>query len=39
MPFFNAKRAFYAKNKEEQQNNLQLKTDLCVQAESLKDSD
>ena len=29
--FFNAKRAFYAKNKEEQQNNLQLKTDLCVQ--------
>ncbi|WP_319590338.1 DUF349 domain-containing protein [uncultured Draconibacterium sp.] len=36
--FFNAKRAFYAKNKEEQQNNLQLKTDLCVQAESLKDS-
>ncbi|QIA08265.1 DUF349 domain-containing protein [Draconibacterium halophilum] len=37
--FFNAKRAFYAKNKEEQQNNLQLKTDLCVQAESLKDSD
>ncbi|WP_045032966.1 DUF349 domain-containing protein [Draconibacterium sediminis] len=37
--FFNAKRAFYAKNKEEQQNNLQLKTDLCVQAESLKDSE
>ncbi|WP_297092008.1 DUF349 domain-containing protein [uncultured Draconibacterium sp.] len=36
--FFNAKRAFYAKNKENQQNNLQLKTDLCVQAESLKDS-
>ena len=39
MHFFNAKRAFYAKNKEEQQNNLQLKTDLCVQAESLKDSE
>ena len=36
--FFDAKRAFYAKNKESQQNNLQLKTDLCVQAESLKDS-
>lgn len=36
--FFDAKRAFYAKNKEEQQNNMQLKTDLCVQAESLKDS-
>ncbi|HYQ58663.1 MAG TPA: DUF349 domain-containing protein, partial [Draconibacterium sp.] len=35
--FFDAKRAFYAKNKEFQQNNLQLKTDLCVQAESLKD--
>ncbi|MDX8339651.1 DUF349 domain-containing protein [Draconibacterium sp. IB214405] len=37
--FFDTKRAFYAKNKESQQNNLQLKTDLCVQAESLKDSD
>ncbi|WP_163325114.1 DUF349 domain-containing protein [Draconibacterium mangrovi] len=37
--FFNAKRSFYSKNKEEQQNNLQLKTDLCVQAESLKDSE
>ena len=36
--FFDAKRAFYAKNKEEQQNNLQLKIDLCVQAEALKDS-
>jgi len=36
--FFNAKREFYAKNKEIQQNNLQLKIDLCVQAESLKDS-
>lgn len=36
--FFDAKRAFYSKNKEEQQNNMQLKTDLCVQAESLKDS-
>jgi hypothetical protein len=36
--FFDAKREFYAKNKELQQNNLQLKIDLCVQAESLKDS-
>lgn len=37
--FFDSKREFYAKNKELQQNNLQLKVDLCVQAESLKDSD
>ncbi len=36
--FFDTKREFYSKNKEEQQNNLQLKTDLCVQAETLKDS-
>jgi len=36
--FFDAKREFYAKNKELQQNNLQMKIDLCVQAESLKDS-
>ncbi len=36
--FFDRKREFYAKNKELQQNNLQLKIDLCVQAESLKDS-
>ncbi len=36
--FFDAKREFYAQNKELQQNNLQLKTDLCVQAEALKDS-
>lgn len=36
--FFDAKREFYSKNKEEQQNNLQLKIDLCVQAEALKDS-
>ncbi len=36
--FFNAKREFYSKNKELQQNNLQMKIDLCVQAESLKDS-
>ncbi|NOR76480.1 MAG: DUF349 domain-containing protein [Draconibacterium sp.] len=35
--FFDAKRDFYAKNKEIQQNNMQLKIDLCVQAEALKD--
>lgn len=37
--FFDAKREFYSKNKELQQNNLQLKTDLCLQAEALKDSE
>ncbi len=36
--FFQAKRAFYAENKEQQMANLQKKTDLCVQAETLKDS-
>jgi len=36
--FFDAKRDFYAKNKELQQNNLQLKIDLCLEAEALKDS-
>ncbi|KPK86835.1 MAG: hypothetical protein AMS27_04185 [Bacteroides sp. SM23_62_1] len=36
--FFNRKREFYAQNKEMYQNNLQLKTDLCIQAEALKDS-
>lgn len=36
--FFQQKREFYAENKEQQQNNLQLKTELCVQAEALKDS-
>ncbi len=36
--FFSHKRAFYNKIKEEQNNNLQLKLDLCVQAEALKDS-
>ncbi|MEJ5265016.1 MAG: DUF349 domain-containing protein [Bacteroidales bacterium] len=36
--FFNHKRAYYNKIKEEQNNNLQLKLDLCVQAEALKDS-
>jgi hypothetical protein len=36
--FFEKKRNFYADNKEVQLNNLQLKTDLCVQAEALQDS-
>ncbi len=36
--FFENRREFYAKNKELQQNNLQMKVDLCVQAESLKES-
>jgi triphosphoribosyl-dephospho-CoA synthetase len=36
--FFSRKREFYAHSKEIQMNNLQLKTDLCVQAESLQDS-
>lgn len=36
--FFQNKRAFYEKNKEEQKNNLQLKTDLCMQAETLIES-
>ncbi|MGQ8338037.1 DUF349 domain-containing protein [Sunxiuqinia sp. A32] len=36
--FFDRKREFYSQNKELQMNNLQMKTDLCVQAESLKDS-
>ncbi len=36
--FFDGKREFYAQNKELQLNNLQVKTDLCVQAEALKDS-
>lgn len=36
--FFNKKREFYSKNKEVQQNNLQQKIDLCVQAEALRDN-
>ncbi len=36
--FFNQKREFYAHSKELQMNNLQLKMDICVQAESLKES-
>ncbi len=36
--FFSQKRERFSQEKEEQQNNLQLKQDLCMQAESLKDS-
>lgn len=36
--FFEKKRGFYADNKEIQQNNLQKKIDLCIQAENLQDS-
>lgn len=36
--FFIRKREYFSHNKEEQQNNLQLKTDLCIQAEAIKDS-
>ncbi len=36
--FFDKKREFYSKHKEVQTNNLQIKIDLCVQAEALKDS-
>ena len=36
--FFAKKRDFYSVVKEEQNNNLQVKLDLCVQAEALKDS-
>lgn len=36
--FFEKKRGFYADNKEIQQNNLQLKSELCDQAEALQES-
>jgi len=36
--FFEKKRGFYADNKETQQNNLQLKIELCIQAEALQES-
>jgi len=36
--FFDKKREYYSQNREEQQNNLQLKTELCIQAEAMKDS-
>ncbi len=37
--FFNKKREFYLQGKEEQNDNLQQKIDLCMQAESLQDSE
>jgi hypothetical protein len=36
--FFEKKRGFYADNKEVQLNNLQLKNELCIQAETLQES-
>jgi hypothetical protein len=36
--FFEKKRGFYADNKETQLNNLQLKNELCLQAEALQES-
>ncbi|MFW5819712.1 MAG: DUF349 domain-containing protein [Bacteroidota bacterium] len=36
--FFDKKREYYAKGLEEQQENLQKKMDLCIQAEALQDS-
>ena len=36
--FFNNKREFFKTYKEDQQNNLQLKTELCIQAEAMKES-
>jgi len=36
--FFAKKREFYEQNKEIQNNNLQFKTDLCIEAEALKES-
>ncbi|MFN8207070.1 MAG: DUF349 domain-containing protein [Bacteroidales bacterium] len=36
--FFSRKREFFSHFKEDQQNNLQLKTELCLQAEALKTS-
>lgn len=36
--FFEKKRSFYADSKEIQMNNLQRKTDLCLQAEALQES-
>jgi hypothetical protein len=36
--FFEKKRAFYSDNKEIQLNNLQKKTELCIQAEALQES-
>lgn len=37
--FFENKRAFYLQNKQEMENNLTLKTEICVAAEALQESD
>lgn len=37
--FFNKKRDFYSQNKELQNKNMQMKIDLCMEAEALKESD
>jgi hypothetical protein len=37
--FFDKKREYFSRNKEVQQNNLQMKIDLCIQAEALRESD
>lgn len=36
--FFDKKREYFAHNREEQENNLQLKTELCIQAEGIQDN-
>jgi len=36
--FFSKKREFYSQKRDEQNENLQLKTELCIQAEGLKES-
>ena len=36
--FFNQKRDYFKSYKDDQQNSLQLKTDLCIQAEAMKES-
>ncbi len=36
--FFNAKREFYSKHKEEEEDNLQIKMVLCIEAESMSES-
>jgi len=36
--FFNKKREFFAKHRDHQNENLQLKTELCIQAEALADN-
>lgn len=36
--FFNKKRDYFKSYKEDQQNNFQLKTELCIQAEAMKES-